>query len=385
MSNANDAIATLMDLLQIEGVSGQEQAVADYVVKFLLANGCRRSWISFDHANKKLGSGFEIGNLIVKLPGTVRGPRLLFSAHLDTVPLCRGAVPVRRGDRIVPKGKTALRGDDRAGVAILLNLARCLLKNKAAHPPLTLLFTIAEEIGLRGSSQVAAKSLGNPKLGFNFDGGRLGEIGVGAVGADRWEVEIYGRASHAGKAPEKGVSSALIFAKAVAAIEKAGMWGKVKKGKNTGTSNIGIVKGGEATNQVMDYLYVKGESRSHNPRFLEQITGAIRRSFEEAAKREKSVGGSTGKAVFKAKREYNAFSIGSKDAVVQHAERVMKGLGYQAKLVQSNAGLDANYLNEKGIPTVTFGTGAHNAHTVEEYVSIEEYLAMCGIAVALVV
>ena len=53
------------------------------------------------------------------------------------------------------------------------------------------------------------------------------------------------------------------------------------------------------------------------------------------------------------------------------------------QLRSANGGLDANYLNAKGLPTVTFGAGQHSPHTVDEYADLREYLGGCRLAVAL--
>ena len=87
------ALTHLLDLLAIEGLSGREANVAAAVRAKLMAAGCRPEWIRHDNAHQRL-EGFEIGNLIVTLPGSGGGndgPRRLFMGHLDTVPLCRGA------------------------------------------------------------------------------------------------------------------------------------------------------------------------------------------------------------------------------------------------------------------------------------------------------
>ena len=126
-------------------------------------------------------------------------------------------------------------------------------------------------------------------MAFNYDGGAASNVVVGAVGADRWEVEIFGRASHAGVAPERGISSTMILALALAEVKKGGWFGKVVKGKQEGTSNVGPVTGGEgrpagdATNVVTDYVHVRGESRSHDAKFFPQITAAYKAAFEKAA------------------------------------------------------------------------------------------------------
>ena len=138
------------------------------------------------------------------------GPRLLFATHLDTVPLCAGAKPKREGDRIVSDGTTALGGDNRTGCAVLVTLAETLLKHKLPHPPITLLFTVREESGLHGARELDPADLGGATMGFNVDGKLAAELIIGAVGQENWEVEIFGKASHAGVAPEKGISATLV-------------------------------------------------------------------------------------------------------------------------------------------------------------------------------
>ena len=87
----------LMRFLSVEGVTGQEAAIAAAVSDALKKAGVPASAIRFDEANKRIPLPTETGNLIVDLPGTRPGPRLLFSTHLDTVPLCAGAKPQARG------------------------------------------------------------------------------------------------------------------------------------------------------------------------------------------------------------------------------------------------------------------------------------------------
>ena len=216
MINKEGAMAHLMDLLAVEGPTGQESKVVETITKKLITAGCKKAWIKTDDAHKRLGDGYEIGNLIVKLPGTVKAPRVMFSAHMDTVPLCKGAVPLVKGNRIIAKGKTGLGGDDRSGCAAIVTLAETLLKNKIPHPPITLLFPIAEENGLHGSRMVRFKDLGHPEMGFNLDGQHPNEIVIGAMSAVRWTAEVSGLSTHAGIEPQKGISAGLIASKAMA-------------------------------------------------------------------------------------------------------------------------------------------------------------------------
>ena len=147
------ALDRLMRFLAVEGVTGQEAAIGNEIVAALKEAGVPDDAITFDDAHTRIPEPTQTGNLIVKLPGTGKkaGRPLLFMTHMDTVPLGAGAVPVRKGNRIVPKGETALGGDNRTGCAVLVHLAAMLLRHKLPHPSLTLLFTVREESGLFGA------------------------------------------------------------------------------------------------------------------------------------------------------------------------------------------------------------------------------------------
>ena len=124
----------LMRFLSVEGVTGQEAAIAAAVSDALREVGVPASAIRFDDANKRIPLPTETGNLIVDLPGTRPGPRLLFTTHLDTVPLCAGAKPLREGNRIVSDGTTALGGDNRTGCARPGHAGRDAAQAQAAAP-----------------------------------------------------------------------------------------------------------------------------------------------------------------------------------------------------------------------------------------------------------
>ena len=378
------ALDHLMDLLAIEGLSGREARVAAAVREKLLAAGCEPSWIEHDDSHERIPRDFEIGNLIVTLPGTRPGPRRLFMGHLDTVPLCRGAAPVRRNGRIEAKGDTALGGDNRTSIGALVTMIETLLARDTPRPPITVLMTVGEEIGLWGARTVELERLGNPEMGFNIDSGAPHVVIVGATGADRWEVDVHGRSSHAGVHPEHGVSAALIASRAVADVAAQGFFGKIALPAGSGTSNIGRMAGGEASNQVTDHVFVSGESRSHDKAFLAQITAVYRNAFEQAARSVTSSDGNSGRIDFRAEQDYEAFEmpVDSPPALLAAAQ-IRAVLGAQPEFSIVNGGLDANYLNAKGLPTVTLGAGQHNPHTVDEYVDVQEYLDGCRLIAAI--
>src|SRR5262249_21107497 len=362
--DSEQAVARLMRFLSVEGITGQEEAMGKEVVQALLEGGVPPEAIRFDGANEKIPLPTQTGNLIVTLPGTRSGPRRLFMTHLDTVPLCAGAQPVRKDGRIVAAGSTALGGDNRTGVACLVTMVSTLLARNLPHPPLTLLFTVREESGLWGARFVEAADLGNPSEGYNVDGKSASDITIGAVGAERWEVEITGKAAHAGVHPEQGISATVVTSLALAEVYKGGWFGKIKRKDGEGTSNVGSIgdrtgrSAGEATNVVTDFALVRGESRSHDSTFVKKITNASptasRAAFRPAARKVTDDRGRKPKVKFPAPRDYSPFRIKPTTAVVRNAEAVAKGLGYTPNLRISNGGLDANWMVRHGIPTITF-------------------------------
>jgi tripeptide aminopeptidase len=383
------AVDCLMRLLAVEGVTGQEKKIGREVQAVLKEAGVPPRAMRFDSANERIPLPTQTGNLIVDMPGTAPGPRLLFMTHLDTVPLCAGAVPMRNGSRIVPQAETALGGDNRTGCAVLVTLAATLIREKLPHPPLTLLFTVREESGLFGARYLDPADLGGPAMGFNVDGRSAADITVGAVGADRWEVEVTGRAAHAGVYPERGVSATAIVALALAEVFEGGWFGKVVKDGREGTSNVGSIgdengrSAGEATNVVTDFALVRGESRSHDMKFVGEITAAYREAFARAAERVKDHEGKPGKVKFTARRDYHAFRLKNDAPVVRRAAEAVKQLGRAPVLKTTNGGLDANWVVKHGIPTITFGAGQNDIHTVKEWVDLKEFAEGCRLAVIL--
>jgi tripeptide aminopeptidase len=385
------AAARLMRFLSVPGVTGEEKLIAKEIATALKEVGVPGKLMWHDDAHTRIPLPTQTGNLIVQLPGVgamASAPRKLFMTHMDTVPLCAGAKPKLSGRKVVNTADTALGGDNRTGCAVLVTLAAELIAHKLPHPPLTLLFTVREESGLFGARHLNPADLGDVAMGFNFDGRSAGDVIVGAVGADRWEVEILGKASHAGVAPERGISSAMILALALSDVRKNGWWGKVSKDIGDGTSNIGPITGknggpaGDATNVVTDYVLAKGESRSHDPKVFKDITAAYKEAFTAAAAAVTDHEGNPGRAKFTARTDYYPFRLKDNAPAVKAAAAAVTAIGRTPNLRVANGGLDANWMVKHRIPTVTFGAGQNDIHTVNEWVDLAEFEAGCRLAVA---
>ncbi len=305
-------------------------------------------------------------------------------AHVDTVPLCRGARPVRRGRWIVPADKhTALGADDRAGSAAILSAALAVLRRGLPHPPLVFLWTVQEEIGLYGARFCSLRPLGKPALAFNFDGGATDKVVVGATGGYRLNIHVGGRASHAGVAPEEGINAITVASLAIARLHRQRWLGQIEKGGRRGTSNIGVIRGGEATNVVTPAAELRAEARSHDRAFRGEIVRAIQHAFRDAAGAVRSSLGGCGKVRFEGRADYEAFRLPDDDPSVLSAEAAIRALGGNPLRLVSNGGLDANWMSARGIPTVTLGCGQANAHTTAERLDLGEFQRACRLALRL--
>ncbi|QDT98961.1 M20/M25/M40 family metallo-hydrolase [Gimesia aquarii] len=382
--NQKQALQLVTDLMRIPGKSGEEGKIAAEIVERLQKAGLPRKLISFDTANKKSPIGGESGNLIVKLPGTQKGPRRALMAHMDTVPLCVGAEPVKRGNLIHSKSsQTALGADDRSGCSVILNALLTILTENLSHPPLTFCWMVQEEIGLVGVRHLATSKLGKPKMCFNWDGKLVDQVCIGATGDSGMLIRIEGVASHAGAHPERGVSAAVIAGKAIEDLSENGWHGLVIKGRNTGSSNIGVLSGGAATNVVMPELIIKAEARSHNPRFRQKILDEFKKAFQRSVKSVKNSDGQRGTVSFESHLKYESFRLSEKEPAVQTAKLAIQKIGGLPELSIGNGGLDANWMVAHGFPTVTLGCGQQDIHTTEETLIIDEYLKACEIGLLL--
>jgi tripeptide aminopeptidase len=382
--NLERAFDLVMQLMAISGRSGEERAVAEFVATQLRRADVADSALETDSAHQRTPVPGQTGNLIFKLPGTLRRPRRLLSAHLDTVPICVGSRPVREGNfvRSAVEG-TGLGADDRAGAAVVLNTALEILENGLPHPPLTFCWFVQEETGLHGARCVSKGLLARPRMAFNWDGGMAAKVTVGATGGYRMQIAIRGLASHAGTAPELGVSAITIAALAIADLHRRGWLGLVRKGRQRGTSNVGVIQGGEATNVVTDRVLVRAEARSHDPDFRRKVITAIEQAFTHAAAAVKNAVGAAGRVEIEGRLDYESYRLADDEPCVQSAAEAVRSVGREPEFAVSNGGLDANWLVKHGIPTVSLGCGQLNPHTTSEALDVTDFEHACRIALRL--
>ena len=134
------------------------------------------------------------------------------------------------------------------------------------------------------------------------------------------------------------------------------------------TANIGIVKGGIATNIVMPELEIVAEARSLSEEKLDAQTNHMVETFKNA---DKEFGA---EIEIEVKRAYGPFNIDETDEIVQLAKKAFSNMNIEGKTASTGGGSDTNILNKNGIKSVNLGIGMKKAHTLEEYIAIEDLI-----------
>ncbi|MDI6731953.1 MAG: M20/M25/M40 family metallo-hydrolase [Candidatus Margulisbacteria bacterium] len=346
MINPKRLINTFKKLVRIDSLSLKEGKIIGFINKELKKMGLKPRITGRPN-------GGECGSLIVDLPGRgCKGPRILLNAHVDTVSPGNAVQLVDRKGFIRSNGKTILGADNKAGVAAILEILKVLKESKLSHPPLQIVFTVAEEIGLIGVKALDKKGL-KADFAVVLDGGDIDKIIYKAPSQINISAKIIGRAAHAGIHPEDGIHAIKAASEAVA---------KMKLGRidSETTTNIGIIQGGTATNIIPDEVELKGEARSHSKQKLHRQIRCMRRILEKTAAKRKA------KAVIAAQEMYNAFEINRSNYILQVALRAVKQAGITPVIEQTGGGSDANIFNARGIPSIIMGVGADRVHTTNE-------------------
>ena len=354
MINEKRLLESFVELVKIDSISRDEKKIANFLMGKLKDLGLE---VTIDKAGEKVKG--NTGNMIARLKGNIKGIiPVMFAAHMDTVVPGKNIKPVLEEGKIVSAGDTILGGDDKAGVAGILEALRFIKENNVPHGDIEILFTICEEIGLYGAKNLDLSQL-KSKIGFILDaGGQVGGITTSAPSQNSIEFIIRGKASHAGAEPEKGIN----------AIQVAGhILSRMKLGRidEETTTNIGIISGGIATNIVPDKVILKGEARSRNEEKLDKCTGELKKIIEDTAKEFKA------KAEIKINREYDCYNLTSDDRIVKIAIKAAEKIGLSSSLQASGGGSDANVFNKKGFPSVALAVGMEKVHTVDEYILVK--------------
>ncbi|MHB1017608.1 MAG: M20/M25/M40 family metallo-hydrolase [Coriobacteriia bacterium] len=356
---------TFLDLVRISSPTGRESGVAAYVGAALREAGCE---VRFDETQELTGA--DCGNLIASLRGTLEGDVLAFSAHMDCVQPCEGVEPVVADAIVRSAGDTILGGDDKVGLAAIIEAVRRLSGQGGEHRSLKLLLTVSEEEGLLGAKALSTDDA-SAALCLVLDAdGPVGGIVVGAPSHHTFSATFNGRAAHAGVEPEKGVSAITMAADAISRMNLG------RLDEHT-TANIGSIAGGSATNVVAPSCSLTGECRSLDAARAIAVRDAMDSAMREAA------ADAGGTVTLEWDHAYTAFTVPVDSPEVRSVMRACEAIGVSARTYTTGGGSDANVFAAHGIPTLVLGTGMTNVHSTDELLEVAQLERLADLLVAI--
>jgi tripeptide aminopeptidase len=392
---------TFVQLCEIDSPSRREKMVSDYLSRTFHDLGAAR--IVEDNSAEQTGS--DCGNLIISFSGNRSDlETIFFACHMDTVEPGCGVEVVRYDNIFTSRGDTVLGGDDKSGIAALIELIRILQEEKIDHRPIELLFTTCEEIGLLGAKALDCTKL-TAQYGYALDSTGIDRIITGAPAANKLKIEVHGIAAHAGLHPEQGVSALCLTASAIADL-------RLGRLDEESTANFGLIHGGVATNIIPDHITIEGEVRSHSLQKLAAHTEEIKQTFQQVIEcwplpppiapallghpcpsplspdkqniNETRDLAPTPSVEINVQLEYPAMRLQLDDPPLARIKQAGKNLGRSLEFQIAGGGSDANILNSFGLPTAIVATGMDKVHTTDECLDLRDLISLTELLFAIV-
>jgi len=338
----------------------------------------------------------EYGYVYATIPATVSHtvPVICLCSHMDTAPDCSGehVKPIvhhqyngqdiilpddncqvittsahpylleKIGDDIVTaSGFTLLGADDKAGIAIIMEVAARLLQDKTiAHGKVKILFTPDEEVG-RGVEHVDLEKLG-ADFGYTLDGGELGSFEHETFSANGLEIFVHGIIAHPGSAKGKMVNAIKIIGDFLAALPKDHLAPEVTEGLEGFVHPTDIKGGAEKASVKLIIRDFKTEQLHVYQELLRDIMDKIMFSYPKATYE------------FKVTEQYRNMGevLQQYPAVIKHAITAIEQEGIKPLSIPVRGGTDGSRLSFMGLPCPNLFTGEMALHSKHEYVSVQD-------------
>ncbi|NBO48158.1 MAG: peptidase T [Chitinophagia bacterium] len=338
----------------------------------------------------------EWGYVIATIPSnsTKKVPVICFCSHVDTAPDCSGkdVQPIlhlgyngtdivlpddplqiistnehpylkqKIGDDIITaSGKTLLGADDKAGVAIIMQLASFLKQHpEIIHGEIKILFTPDEEVG-RGVEHLDLKKLG-ADLAYTLDGGELGSLESETFSADGLELTIYGVIAHPGYAKGKLVNAIKLASEVLELLPKQMLSPEVTEGREG----------------FMHPTDIRGTAEQASIKFILRDFEASKldiyaQMIENAAKDVLAAYPSASYSVKQSEQYRNMKEVlAHHPEIVNYAEQAMIDLGIRPIQLPVRGGTDGSRLSFMGLPCPNIFTGEMALHSKHEFVSVQD-------------
>jgi tripeptide aminopeptidase len=350
-------------LCETPSETGSEALVAELIAAELTELG-----IEF-HADEAGGPArSETNNLIARIPGRGDPERwIAFFAHMDTVPHDELIEVVDDGGVFRSAGDTILGADNKAAVTVIMELGARLVADPG-QVGVELVFTVAEEQGLRGANALEVRS----EFGYVLDHATpIGEVITAAPTYKKLVAEFQGVESHAGMRPEAGRSAIAAATAAVATMEL----GRID---DETTANVGVIAGGTAPNVVAGRCRVEAEARGVDAGRAEEVAQHMVDACTWAA-------GEAGVDVdLLVETFFRGYRIKPTSKPLAVARQALERCGIEPTEVTTGGGSDANALRALDFDSLLLANGTEANHTPDESVAKSELVSMLDVCAAIV-
>ena len=345
--------------------------------------------------------------VLATIPATTSGPvpTIAFLAHVDTAPQfnATGVKPIvhhrydggeivlpdapevrlsparfpylagKVGDDIITaSGTTLLGADDKAGVAIVMTMARHLLRNPdLPHGPIRICFTPDEEVG-RGVDPRLPGDLA-ADAAYTLDGAELGEIVYETFSADKAEVRVTGVSIHPGHAKDTLVNALHLAAKIIDTLPQVTRTPETTDGRE-GFIHI-YQMSGTAAEVVLHFILRDFELdglRAHGE-LLQQVCATVQAAEPRA------------RITCTITPQYRnmRYWLEKDMRPVELAREACRGVGLEPRSTPTRGGTDGSRLTEMGLPTPNLFTGMQNIHGPQEWISVQDMARATDMCVVL--
>jgi tripeptide aminopeptidase len=320
----------------------------------------------------------EFGLVWATIPSNVGEavPAVLLNSHLDSyaggaIPLennqlaitaehCPGLAGLVGKTLVTTDGQTLLGGDDKAGVAVIMELAECLMSEPTlAHGSVQILFTCDEEIG-HGTDHIDMRKI-IASVGYTLDGSGLGEIDEETFSADLATIHFRGQNIHPSIGKGRMVNAVRAAGLFLAQLPRDHLSPETTEGREGFIHPYDIRGGvGEACLQVLLRDFDSDRLTSYRQLLIE-----LGRDVEKRL---------PGLQIsVETQSQYRNMADGLKGcpAAVQLAEQAYQRLGIIPRRTIVRGGTDGSMLTAKGLPTPNLSVGQYNIHSVREFVCLD--------------
>lgn len=361
MINRERIINNFIEMVKIYSPSKKEGKFANYLIDLLKNLGGE---IYLDNGYTKYNG--DASTIFSKFKGDLAGEGVTLCAHMDVIEPCENISPIIENGIIKTDGTTTLGGDDKGGVASIIEVLRVLKENNLSHQDIYVLLTPGEESGMLGAKSIEWKDVpSNIRPATNMivldNAGRAGIIAHSAPCQYNFTFTFRGKKAHAGIEPEKGINTISMAAAAIAQM-------KIGRINELTTSNIGSITSQFPTNVVPDYCSFHGEVRSHSEETLENIIDEYENIAKNVADK------FNGEYTLELSYNYPILKPIDDLKFGKEFAKVYEEIGVESELKVIGGGSDSNILAKEGFNSIIVGVGMYKVHTVEEYLVIEDLL-----------